>query len=96
MSDLIIARLVGIILRPIDSEVIQRRRPHLISLAKDVKLVFTPFPTGIEPRAVTWQSITLPLRHATSTPFVLYATTKTTYKVELIFGYIYASVYKYK
>ena len=30
--------------------------------------VFTPFPPRIEPRAVTWQSITLPLRHASSTP----------------------------
>ena len=30
-------------------------------------LVFTPFPLGIEPRAVAWQSITLPLRHANST-----------------------------
>ena len=28
----------------------------------------TPFWPGIEPRAVTWQSITLPLRHASSTP----------------------------
>ena len=26
--------------------------------------VFTPFPQGIEPRAVAWQSITQPLRHA--------------------------------
>ena len=30
--------------------------------------VFTPFPPGIEPRAVAWQSITLPPRHASSTP----------------------------
>ena len=29
--------------------------------------VFTAFPPGIEPRAVAWQSITLPLRHASST-----------------------------
>ena len=28
--------LVGCILRPIDSEVIHRRHPHLLSLAKDV------------------------------------------------------------
>ena len=28
--------------------------------------VFTPFPPGIEPRAVAWQSITLPLRHTSS------------------------------
>ena len=29
--------------------------------------VFTPFPLGIEPRVIAWQSITLPLRHASST-----------------------------
>ena len=29
--------------------------------------VFTPFPPGIEPRSVAWQSNTLPLRHASST-----------------------------
>ena len=29
--------------------------------------VSTPFQPGIEPRAVVWQSITLPLRHASST-----------------------------
>ena len=29
--------------------------------------VNTPFLPGIEPRAVVWQSITLPLRHASST-----------------------------
>ena len=28
--------------------------------------VFTPFPPVIEPRAVAWQSITLPLCHASS------------------------------
>ena len=28
--------------------------------------VFTPFPQGIEPRAIAWQSITLPLHHASS------------------------------
>ena len=28
--------------------------PHLLFLAKDVKLGFTPSPPGIEPRAVTW------------------------------------------
>ena len=40
--------------------------PPLTVPAKDVK-VFTPFPPGIEPRAVAWQSITLPLHHAIST-----------------------------
>ena len=30
--------LVGCVLRPIDSEVIQRGNPHLLSLAKDMKL----------------------------------------------------------
>ena len=119
-------------LRPIDSEVIQRRDPHLLPLAKDVKLDKHTVPTGneeqiisgcpidgaiwirvdggfghyrwfvyitlllrdaswililhcgppeppqrhlyckfcwnlIEPRAFTWQSITLPLRYANST-----------------------------
>ena len=29
--------------------------------------VLKPFPPGIEPRAVAWQSITLPLRHTSST-----------------------------
>ena len=28
--------------------------------------VFTPFPSGIEPRAVAWQFIALPLRNASS------------------------------
>ena len=28
--------------------------------------LFTPFPPGIEPRAVAWESITLPQRHAFS------------------------------
>ena len=37
--------LVGCVLRPIDSEVIYRWHPHLLSLAKDVKLGFTPVPT---------------------------------------------------
>ena len=32
--------------RPIDSEVIQRRHPHLLSLAKDVKLGKYTVPTG--------------------------------------------------
>ena len=38
------------------------------SLRRTWSSVNTPFPTGIEPRAVAWQSITLPLRHAISTP----------------------------
>ena len=32
--------LVGGVLRPINSEVIQRPHPHLLSIAKDVKLSF--------------------------------------------------------
>ena len=32
--------LVGCVLRPIDNEVIKRQHPHLLSLAKDVKLGF--------------------------------------------------------
>ena len=39
--------------------------PQLLSLAKDVKLGFTPFPPGIEPRAVAWQSITRSLKKET-------------------------------
>ena len=38
--------MVGCVLRPIDSEVIQRRHPHLLSLAKDVKLGFYTVPSG--------------------------------------------------
>ena len=34
------------VLHPIDSEVILRRHPHLLSLAKDMKLDFYTFPTG--------------------------------------------------
>ena len=37
---------VGCLLRPIDSEVIWRRHPHLLSLAKDVKFGFYTVPTG--------------------------------------------------
>ena len=40
---------------------------HLLSLAKDVKLGFYTTPPGIEPKVVAWQSITLPLRHVSST-----------------------------
>ena len=36
-------------------------------LRRTCSSVNTPFPPGIEPRVVTWQSITLPLRHASST-----------------------------
>ena len=56
--------LVGCVLRPVDSEVISRRHPHSLSLAKDMKLGFYTVPT--EPLAVAWQSMTLPLRHASS------------------------------
>ena len=38
--------LVGCVLRPIDSVVIWRRHPHLLSLAKDMKLGFYTFRTG--------------------------------------------------
>ena len=53
-----------VVLRPINREVIYRRHPILQSLAKDAKLSF------YEPRAVSWQSITLPLRHACSTVYL--------------------------
>ena len=36
--------LVGCVLRPIDNEVISMQHPHLLSLAKDVKL--GRYPTG--------------------------------------------------
>ena len=42
---LVVGWLVGYVLRPIDSEVIQRWHPHLLSLAKDVKLGFYTVPT---------------------------------------------------
>ena len=38
--------LVVCVLRPIDSEVIERRYPNLLSLAKDVKLGFYTVPIG--------------------------------------------------
>ena len=41
--------------------------PIYCPLLRTWSSVFTPFPPGIEPRAVAWQSSTLPLRHASST-----------------------------
>ena len=38
--------MVGCVLRHIDREVIKGRHPHLLSLAKDVKLGFYTVPTG--------------------------------------------------
>ena len=38
--------LVGCVLRPINSEVIQRQHPHLLSLAKDVKLGLYTIPAA--------------------------------------------------
>ena len=40
--------------------------PVYCPLRRTRSSVNTPFPTGIEPWAVAWQSITLPLRHASS------------------------------
>ena len=40
--------------------------PIYCPLRKTWSSVNTPFPPGIEPRTVAWQSITLPLRHASS------------------------------
>ena len=48
--------------------------PIYCPLRRTWSSVNTPFPPGIEPRAVSWQSITLPLRHASSTPETLKAT----------------------
>ena len=44
--------------------------PIYCPLRRPWSSVFTPFHPGIELRAVTWQSITLPLHHASST-FIL-------------------------
>ena len=44
-TSLILGWLVGFVQRPIDSEVIWRWRPHLLSLAKDVNLGFCTDPT---------------------------------------------------
>ena len=57
--------LVGCVFRPIDSEVISRRHPNLLSLVKDVELSFHTLPTGN--RTLVWQSITQPLHHASTT-----------------------------
>ena len=63
-SALCLDTLGGRVLRTIHSEIISRLHPHSLSLTKDVKLLFSPYPPGIEHRAVAWQSITLPLRQA--------------------------------
>ena len=44
--------------------------PIYCPLRRTQSSVNTPFPPGIEPRAVAWQSITLPLRHGSSKPFL--------------------------
>ena len=41
--------------------------PIYCPLRRTWSSVNTPFPPGIEPRSVAWQSITLPLRHASFT-----------------------------
>ena len=43
------------------------RTPIYCPLRRTWSLVNGPFPSGIEPRAIAWQCITLPLRHASST-----------------------------
>ena len=40
--------------------------PIYCPLRRTWSLINTPFPSGIEPKAVAWQSITLPLRYASS------------------------------
>ena len=42
--------------------------PIYCPLRRTWNSVNTPYPPGIEPRAVVWQSITLPLHHASFTP----------------------------
>ena len=44
----ILGWLVCCVLRHIDSEVIKRWQPHLLSLAKDVKLGFNTVPNGTQ------------------------------------------------
>ena len=44
--------------------------PIYCPLRRTWSSVNTPFPPGIEPRAVTWQSITLPLRHVSHCPII--------------------------
>ena len=46
MSLFYIILIVGCVLRPIDSEVILRWHPHLLSLVKDMKLGKYTVPTG--------------------------------------------------
>ena len=41
--------------------------PIYCPLRRTWSSVLTPFPPGIDPQAVAWQSITLPLRHTSST-----------------------------
>ena len=55
------------VLRPIDSEVnFLEGTPIYCPLQRTRSSVNTPFQPGIEPRVVAWQSITLPLCHASS------------------------------
>ena len=64
-----------------------RSRGHLETIYCPLRTwssVNTPFPQGIEPRAVAWQSITLPLRHASSTLIAF----KCTYQ-RLSFSHLY-------
>ena len=72
--------LVCRVLNPIDSEVIQRQQPHLLSLVKDVKFDFYT--------VHTWnripghrKSITLPLHQASST--ILQQTRQTDRRIHL-------------
>ena len=44
--------------------------PIYCPLRRTWSSINTPFRPGIEPRVVAWQSITLPLRHASSTGFI--------------------------
>ena len=65
---MLVGRLAGCVLCPIVGH-----RGHLETAPpftlpfEGREALFTQFPPGIEPRAVAWQSITLPLRHASST-----------------------------
>ena len=60
--------------------------PIYCPLQRTWSSIFTPFPQGIEPRTVAWQSITLPLRHASSNLHTLYL-------CDIMNGWYYKSMY---
>ena len=61
LKNLFLICLFVCVFHPFNSKVIY------CPLRRTYSSVNTPFPTGIEPRVDAWQSIMLPLRHASST-----------------------------